>query len=138
MTLRKKLVITTDDDHQLRALLDSDADFEAGDESSLRSLRRKLDDARVVLTDKVAADVVTMNSVVRLRVDREKSVDTYTLVYPNSANIAEGKLSILAPIGTAILGYRVSDSVEWEVPGGKIRVRIQEVVFQPKRDAAAV
>ena len=77
-----------------------------------------------------------MNSTVRLLDPRTKEVDTYTLVYPEDANIAEGKLSVLAPIGTAILGYRVGDVVRWQVPSGMTRVRIEELVFQPERDGA--
>jgi regulator of nucleoside diphosphate kinase len=75
-----------------------------------------------------------MNSTVRLRQLRSKEIETYTLVYPTDANIAEDKLSVLAPIGTAILGYRVGDRVEWQVPRGAIRFKIEELVFQPERD----
>jgi len=75
-----------------------------------------------------------MNSTVRLREFRDKDTETYTLVYPKDANIAEGKLSVLAPIGTAILGYRVGDWVEWQVPSGLIKFKIEELVFQPERD----
>jgi regulator of nucleoside diphosphate kinase len=57
----------------------------------------------------------------------------YTLVYPRDANAAEGRVSILAPIGTAILGCKAGDVVEWPVPAGTARLRIEDVVFQPER-----
>ncbi|HCO24501.1 MAG TPA: transcription elongation factor GreAB, partial [Gimesia maris] len=57
------------------------------------------------------ADIVTMNSTVRLRDLETDELETYTLVYPQDANIKEGKLSILTPIGTAILGYRIGDQL---------------------------
>ena len=75
-----------------------------------------------------------MNSTVRLRDVRSSETDTYTLVYPQHANIAEGKLSVLAPIGTAILGYRVGDLVQWQVPSGLVRFKIEELINQPERD----
>ena len=78
-----------------------------------------------------------MNSTVRLRLMGSKEVETYTLVYPEGADIAEGKLSVLAPIGTAILGYRVGDIVQWQVPSGEIKLRIEELVYQPERDGVA-
>ena len=61
-------------------------------------------------------------------------VDTYTLVYPDRADIANQRLSVLAPIGTAILGYRVGDEVSWQVPAGWRRLRVDEVLFQPERN----
>ena len=64
-------------------------------------------------------------------------MDTFTLVYPDEANIAEGRLSILAPLGTAILGYRVGDSIRWKIPSGEGRWRVEEIVFQPERESVA-
>lgn len=98
----------------------------------------ELDIAEIVAPEEIPPDVVTMNSTVRLRAVRSKEIETYTLVYPQNANIAVGKLSVLAPIGTAILGYRVGDTVQWKVPKGLIRFKIEELVFQPERDGVVV
>jgi regulator of nucleoside diphosphate kinase len=57
---------------------------------------------------------------------------TYTLVFPRDANVDEGRISILAPLGTAILGYRVGEEFEWDVPSGKRRLRIAKVLYQPE------
>jgi regulator of nucleoside diphosphate kinase len=57
---------------------------------------------------------------------------TFTLVFPNAANIDQGKISILAPIGTAILGYRVGDIVIWQVPAGQRRIKIEKILYQPE------
>ena len=78
-------------------------------------------------------DVVTMNSTVRVRDLETGEVDTYTLVYPHEADIEENKLSVLAPVGTALLGYRAGDVVEWPVPAGITRFRVEEVA--PSRPA---
>jgi regulator of nucleoside diphosphate kinase len=57
---------------------------------------------------------------------------TYTLVQPEHADFEAGRLSVLAPIGTAILGYREGDVVEWPVPAGVRRIRILKVLYQPE------
>ena len=58
--------------------------------------------------------------------------EIFTLVYPEEENVKEKMLSILAPIGTAILGYRVGDTVSWPVPVGRRRVKIASIVYQPE------
>lgn len=99
------------------------------------ALAGELRRARVVPRAQLPQDVVIMNSTVRLR-DLETGEDeTYTLVYPHEADIGANKLSVLAPVGTALLGYRTGDVVEWPVPAGVSRFRIEEV-FQPRRPRA--
>ena len=88
--------------------------------------------ARVVPRSNLPRDVVSMNSTVRLRDLETREEETYTLVYPADADIGENKLSVLAPVGTALLGYRTGDVVEWPVPAGVSRFRIEEVVSRPR------
>jgi regulator of nucleoside diphosphate kinase len=57
---------------------------------------------------------------------------TYTLVFPSAANITDHKLSILAPLGMALLGYRMGDIIEWSVPSGIKKLRVDEIVYQPE------
>ena len=84
------------------------------------------------------ADVVTLNSTVRV-IDLESSEATdYTIVMPGEANYEAGRISVLAPLGTALLGYRVGDEIEWDVPRGIRRLRIDAVLFQPEAAAHAV
>jgi regulator of nucleoside diphosphate kinase len=98
----------------------------------LEKLRGELDRAQIVTPQEIPADVITMNSrVVLLDLDSGES-ETYTLVYPEHASTAEEKISILAPIGTAMLGYRVGDAFEWEVPAGKRRFKIDKILYQPE------
>ena len=73
-----------------------------------------------------------MNSTVVLTDLDTREEETYTLVYPENADTAQGKVSILAPIGTAMLGYRVGDVFEWEVPAGKRRLKVEKIVYQPE------
>ena len=73
-----------------------------------------------------------MNSRVRLKNLTTGKEMTYTLVFPKDADLTAGRISVLAPIGTAILGYRAGDVIAWSVPGGKRKFRIEEVLYQPE------
>ncbi len=134
MASRRNIIITSYDHERLESLFISDFARAFSDKPYLQSLRRELDNATIVDREDVPSDVVTMNSTVRLREMLSGDVATYTLVYPHDADIAKGKLSVLAPIGTAILGYRVGDQIRWPVPSGTVRFQIEELVFQPERD----
>ena len=57
---------------------------------------------------------------------------TYTLVFPADANIKENKISVLAPIGTAMIGYKVGDVIEWPVPSGQRRLKVIGILYQPE------
>lgn len=131
---KKKIIISVDDHRRLTALLASHLTQALADKPYLDDLRNELQVAEVVEPENIPADVVTMNSTVRLRELGQEDVETYTLVYPRDANIAAGKLSVLAPIGTAILGYRSGDTVQWRVPHGTVQIVIDEVVSQPERE----
>jgi regulator of nucleoside diphosphate kinase len=97
----------------------------------LRDLESELEHAHVVAPADVPPDVVTMNSKARLRDLETGDEMTYTLVFPDKASIDDGKISVVAPIGTAMLGHRVGDEFEWEVPAGPVRLRVEEVLYQP-------
>lgn len=109
-------------------------DPHAGDRGALAGELRR---ARVVPRSQLPPDVVAMNSTVRLRDLETGEEETYTLVYPADADIAENRLSVLAPVGTALLGYRAGDVVEWPVPAGVSRFRIEEVRQPARRHAPA-
>jgi regulator of nucleoside diphosphate kinase len=133
-TMKKRTLIISDADHlSLTALIDaarSDSHVRA---DHLAALEAELGRARVVSADKVPPDVVTMNSVVRLRDLDTDETEVYGLVYPEDADIALDRISVLAPIGTAILGYRIGDVIEWPVPAGLRRLQVEEVLYQPER-----
>jgi regulator of nucleoside diphosphate kinase len=97
------------------------------------ALRRELARSRVVEPSRVPSDVVTMHSTVRITepaTDRRPEV--LTLVYPEEADVSAGKISVLAPLATALLGNRAGDVVR--VPGadGMREIRVDEVVYQPE------
>lgn len=98
----------------------------------IRALQGELEHATVITPQAIPADVITMNSKVRIR-DLESGEEmVYTLVFPEKADIDEGRLSVIAPVGTAMLGHRVGDEFEWRVPAGPVRFRVEEVLYQPE------
>lgn len=101
-------------------------------EEYLSALATELERARIVPANKIPPDVVTMNSIVRLRDLDSDEIEWYELVYPMDADIMQNRISVLAPIGTAILGYRLGDVIEWPVPAGLRRLQIEDILWQPE------
>ncbi len=96
-------------------------------------LERELVRANVVPRENIPANVVTMNSRVVFENETTGERREVTLVYPSNSDIDAGRISVLVPVGTALLGLRVGQSIDWELPGGeKQRFRIVKVPFQPE------
>jgi regulator of nucleoside diphosphate kinase len=98
----------------------------------LNKLEQELDKAETVAPGKVPGDVITMRSRVRLSDLNTGEEVVYTLVFPTEADFSEGKISVLAPIGTAMLGYREGSVIEWRVPSGLRRLKVEEILYQPE------
>jgi regulator of nucleoside diphosphate kinase len=128
---RVELEITETDFDRLSQLVDSPR-YRATHPVFLAGLRRELDRGRVVPAVEVAKGTVTMRSRVRVRDLRARESETFTLVYPEEADIDEGKVSVLAPLGMALLGARVGAVVEVNAPGGVRRFRVEEILYQPE------
>lgn len=96
-------------------------------------LEEELARADVVPQAEVPKDVVTMNSRVRFMTQNAEKESEITLVYPQDADASTGKISVLAPIGTALLGLRVGQEIDWALPNGKTtRLRVVGVQYQPE------
>ena len=100
--------------------------------SLLYGLKHELASGRVVPPREVPRGVVTMNSKVRVRDLATDKAETYTLVYPDDADINENRLSIFAPLGAALLGSRTGEVVRFDVPAGTRRMRIERILYQPE------
>ena len=92
-----------------------------------RHLLYELERSVVVPNAELSADVVRLGSRVEIEDLADSSTETYTLVLPEFANADDRRLSVLAPIGTAVLGYAEGDEIEWETPGGRRRLRLRSV-----------
>jgi regulator of nucleoside diphosphate kinase len=132
MMSERTIQITELDRKRLIALIVDAQSGEYRKSVYLENLRGELERAEVVPHEKIAGDVITMNSTVTLVDQDTGEEETYTLVYPEDADTSQGKISILAPIGTAMLGYRAGDVFEWEVPAGKRRLKVAKILYQPE------
>ena len=128
MTSPSSLTITRLDLQRLEHLLDSLDDFGP----NAVALQAELDRADVVGHDEVPAGVVTMNSRVHCREESSGKDYHLTLVYPQDAG-GEGCVSVLAPVGTALLGLSVGQHIDWVTPSGKVRkLTLLAVEYQPE------
>ena len=129
------IYVTAADRKRLLALLEGRRMYGREDRRELEALEEELDRAVVVDSMEVPPDVVTVGSRVHL-VDLDSGEELlFTLVFPSRADADEGRISVLAPLGTAVLGYRTRDLIEWDVPGGRRRLRVLGVIDQPESAA---
>lgn len=126
--MKRSIYITKADMARLRKLIED----HKGSRDDLTGLRTELDQARVVEPTDIPADVITMNSKARLLDLDDQEEVTYTLVFPENASLEHNRISVIAPIGTAMLGQREGDEFEWEVPAGRTRLKVVKVLFQPE------
>ncbi len=130
--MKNPIRITTQDKQRLEDLL---LEVQASDprkHGDLKALTKELRRAVIVDPKDVSGDVITMNSRAEMRDLESGETVAFTLVFPSEANIDEEKISVLAPIGAGMLGYRVGDEFEWKVPGGLRRMKVTKVEYQPE------
>ena len=97
------------------------------------ALEEEIESAVIVTQAEIPPDVVTMNSRVRFRDEDSGNEEAVTVVYPSLADAAGHRVSVLAPVGSALLGLSVGDVVEWPVPRGRTRrLRITSIAYQPE------
>jgi regulator of nucleoside diphosphate kinase len=99
---------------------------------NLQPLANEINNAKRVDPEKMPPDVVTMNSIVVLQNLKTNKTLQVQIVYPEEADMSKNKVSIFAPVGTALLGYRIGDTVKWKVPSGIVEFKILELIYQPE------
>lgn len=130
--MQPKVIISSLDAERLENII---ASLPAKAFPGKEALEAELDRATIVEPGKVPSSVVTMNSKVRFAVESSQEEFCLTLVYPKDIDASGEKISILAPVGSALLGLSEGDEIEWPKPGGgMLRVRIKEVIYQPERE----
>ncbi|WP_267220981.1 nucleoside diphosphate kinase regulator [Dyella silvae] len=129
MSTKPPIVLSRLDLDRIDALLERMPPTQA---AQYEALRAELDRADVVEPSAIPADVVTMNSVVTFKDEDSSDELTISLVYPAGAG-APGTVSILAPVGSALLGLRVGQQIEWPTPDGRKRtLQVLEIEYQPE------
>jgi regulator of nucleoside diphosphate kinase len=127
----KKITISENDHKRLQEIMVHGRRVNLRANRYLRDLQRELSRADILPVGQVPTDVITMESTARLMdLDTERETE-FTLVFPDDADPDQNKISVLAPIGCAMLGYREGDEFEWETPQGNRRLRVVKVLNQP-------
>lgn len=129
--MKPPITISSLDADRLEAMLVATrADNEANGKALLDELAR----ARIVAPEDMPSGVVTMNSTVRFEIDAPDEQFCLTLAYPKDMDQLQNGISVLAPIGTALLGLSIGDTIDWPRPDGQLlKVRLLEVLYQPER-----
>jgi regulator of nucleoside diphosphate kinase len=128
----KDIIISTLDRDRILQSIDKKRSTGRGVRVNLNPLLNELNRAKILTPEKMPSDVVTMRSIVKLVYKNTGKVMQVQLVYPNESDMANNKISVFAPIATALLGYRKGDTVFWKVPGGDAELIIDEIVYQPE------
>jgi regulator of nucleoside diphosphate kinase len=132
MNEENDIIVTASDHAELRSLITLTGKVSLRVKWELRLLENELKRARIVAPEEVPRDVITINTRAELLDLETGERMEFTLVLPADANINDGKVSVLAPLGTAMLGYRVGDEFEWHVPYGLRRLKVIKLHFQPE------
>jgi len=119
--------ITRSDYNLLRELLARGRGATPAEKACREALSRELLRAQIVPSAEIAPDVITLRSQARLLDLESGDILEYTLVLPEEADVSAGRISILAPLGTAMLGFRQGDLFEWGMPGGMMKLKVERV-----------
>lgn len=130
--MSRQIFITEKDKERLQKLINEAKEFHPGNEEYLVNLEQELSQAQLVASEKIPNNVITMNSKVLLKDLDSGEEMIYTLVYPPEANLMEDKISVLAPVGTAIIGLREKDVIDWKIPDGMVRLEVEKILYQPE------
>lgn len=126
--VNSQLVLRNDDYSLLLSYLKGGAGKPAFDRRNAEALQAELKKARLVNKNDFPLDVVRLNSMVRIKADDKDEIMELRLVTPDKANIKEKRISVMAPVGTALIGFRKGQKVKWQVPAGKRTFTILEVI----------
>jgi len=124
---KENLVLLKDDYKLLISYLNSWHRRSAFDRRNAEELHSELKKAKLVGRDAFPLDVVRLDSTVSIKAEGKEEIIEIMLVTPDKANIKEKKISIMAPIGAALIGFRQGQKVKWQVPGGKKTFTIVKV-----------
>lgn len=127
-----KIILNRIDYARIKKSISDAKQFKSISNAEAEKLINELDSATIVEPEAIPSNVVTMNSIVKIRfVNTDKEVQ-FQIVYPHLANVKENKISIFSPIATALIGYKVKDEIEWIVPAGLTKLRIEKIIYQPE------
>ena len=127
-----KIILNRLDYARIKKCIRDSQQFKSISNHEAESLLQELESAEILEPEDIPSNVVTMNSIVRMSFINSKKHVQFQIVYPNEANFKDNKISIFSPIATALIGYKVGDEIEWIIPAGITRIRIDEIIYQPE------
>jgi regulator of nucleoside diphosphate kinase len=128
----KKIIINRLDYARIKRYISDAKQLKTISNAEAEKLMKELDSAEIVKPEAIPSDVVTMNSIVKLSFINNNKQVQFQIVYPDQANLKENKISIFSPIATALIGYKVGDEIEWVIPAGLTRLKIEDIIYQPE------
>lgn len=131
MNTKNKICITKYDYTRLKSMIQEYAKTNKAD-TNIKDLLGEIERAQKVDSYTIGSNYITMNSVFELKKMDELDFQQFRLVFPEDADIDKDKISVLAPIGTAVLGYKVGDVIKWKVPDGENFFQITNILYQPE------
>lgn len=130
---QRDVLVTDIDSSRLQSLIEGSKLRDVRDVGSAEMLERHLDEADVMPATHIHPDVVTMDSEVLVTDIGSGDTFSFHVVFPRSADAGEGRISVLEPLGMAVLGRSVGARVNWDTPGGTRALRVEDVIYQPER-----
>ena len=128
----KKVTLTKNDYTRIYKAITDAKNSKTINSNEAEKLLSELSKAEIVPSEKIDKDVVTMNSEVKLFFKNTQKEQSFKIVYPQDANLKENKISIFSPIATALIGYKIGDEIEWIVPCGMTKIKIEDLIYQPE------
>ena len=127
-----KIIINRLDYARIKKCINDAKQFKSITSIEADNLLKELDSAKIMEPESIPSNVVTMNSIAKITFLNNNKQVQFQIVYPDKANLKENKISIFSPIATSLIGYKVNDEIEWIVPGGLTKIRIDEIIYQPE------
>lgn len=130
---KKKSVISKFDQARLQEVIDTmkaqsgKREWSRGDE-----LQKRLTESTAVEPAEIPPDVITMNSITRVRDKESQQEGVYNLVFPSDSKPLEGRVSVLSSLGLALFGSHIGDVVEWDTPKGVRHLEVIGIIYQPE------
>jgi regulator of nucleoside diphosphate kinase len=130
---QREIRLTDVDSRRLQSLIEGSKLGDVRDVGSAELLEQHLHEADVWPATHIESDVVTMDSEVLVTDTGSGETFSFQVVFPRSADAGEGRISVLEPLGMAVLGRSVGDRIHWDIPGGRRTLRVEDVIYQPER-----
>jgi len=132
--MSRKIYITSEDHQKLVEIMNEEIKRTLENQRYAQDLLKELEKCEIVDPEEISDKVITMNSKVSFRFSDSDKTLVYTLVFPQEADISKGKISILSPIGTALIGYQEGDVIKWSVPSGEKQIKVEKIIYQPESE----